>query len=373
MATTLLTRPGNAPGKRPESGPSSDLLREVPHSTPCPGCSGPVEPGDAFCPSCGLALGRPDEKVATKEVATRGGFKCENCGAEVRCEPGMRSTSCPFCAAPYVVELGPQATGKQAPEFVLGFAITPDRATLIYRQWIAARAWFRPKDLAMLAQSDAMKGIYLPFWSFSVRADSSWSASIGEHWQRTETYTERDDKGNVVTKTRQVTETEWWPLSGGHHAFYSFYLVSASKGLPQEVSEWVQPYQLGALKRYTADYLAGWLCEDYSIERDAAYARTEDEFRAREVAAIRAFLPGDTSTVVQVDTTFSDATSDLILLPLYLLSYRYRGKLYRTLINGQTGKVEGEKPVSVPRIILMVVGVLVVIALIVLGIVGLSR
>jgi hypothetical protein len=33
-----------------------------------------------------------------------------------------------------------------------------------------------------------------------------------------------------------------------------------------------------------------------------------------------------------------------VLLPLWVGTYRYRGRQYPVLINGQTGKVSGEKP-----------------------------
>jgi hypothetical protein len=334
-------------------------------STPCPSCSAPVEPADAFCPACGTPLGQgrgESPAAATPSV----GFRCENCGAEVRCEPGTRTTACPFCAAPYVIELDQRSTGKQDPEFVLGFGVSPDRAEMIYRTWIGAGGWFRPGNLRLLVEASPLRGIYLPFWSFSVKADSTWSAEIGEYWYRTETYTETDSKGNVVTKTRQVRETEWWPLDGGHHAFHSFYLVSASKGLQQDVSEWVQPFELLALKRYTPRFLAGWLSEEYSVEKDAAYAISDQEFRRREHDAVAAFLPGDTHRGLRVATTFSKANSDLILLPIYLRSFRYGGKLYRVLINGQTGKVSGERPVSARRILAAVGLVLALIGVIAL-------
>jgi hypothetical protein len=159
-------------------------------------------------------------------------------------------------------------------------------------------------------------------------------------------------------------------LEGAHHGYYSFYLVSASKGLPQKVAEWIQPFQLLALKRYSPKFLPGWLSEEYSVEKDAAYELSEQEFRRREQAAISAFLPGDTHGQLHVQITFSNINSDLILLPIYLRSYRYKEKLYRTLINGQTGKISGEKPVSGRRIA-AAIGLVLLLALIVYLIVAL--
>jgi hypothetical protein len=252
------------------------------------------------------------------------------------------------------VEFNPAETGKQDPEFVIGFAIAPDDAERTYRQWLGRGGLFRPPDLLQTVQAEPLRGIYLPFWSFSMRADSRWSAQIGEYWYRTETYTTTDSQGRTVTQTRQVQETEWWPLEGGHHAYYSFYLVSASKGLPQNVFQWVEPFQILSLKRYAPGYLAGWLSEEYSIERDAAQQLSEQEFRRREHQAVAACLPGDTQSGLEVDTRFSNVHEELILLPIYLRSYKYGGKLYRILINGQTGKINGEKPVSMARVLLFV-------------------
>ena len=344
--------------------PPSAMARAV----PCGRCSAPVEPGDAFCASCGAPrhAATPDAKTPGSELL----FHCENCGAEVRAEPDTRTTVCPFCATPYVVEGKPDHDKRQDPEFVLGFAVPPEKAEAIYRRWIRSGGWFRPGDLGEAARAEGLRGVYLPFWSFSMRADSQWEAQIGETWMRTETYTTTDDKGNVTTHTRQVPETEWWPLQGGHHAYYSFYLVSGSKGLTQPEAESIQPFELLALKRFQPRYLAGWLTEEYSIEKDEALPRCEEEFRRREQQAISAYLPGDTSSGLKVDTRFSQINSDLILLPIYLRSYRYRDKLHRVLINGQTGKIAGGRPVSGGRVaafIGMIVALIVVIWLLVVA------
>ena len=39
-----------------------------------------------------------------------------------------------------------------------------------------------------------------------------------------------------------------------------------------------------------------------------------------------------------------------ILLPIWLASYRYQDKVYRFLVNGQSGEVQGERPWSVWKI-----------------------
>ena len=153
-----------------------------------------------------------------------------------------------------------------------------------------------------------------------------------------------------MTKSRRVQETEWWDLRGRHHRYYSGFLVSGSKGLTQAEAETVKPFQLAALKRYQPFYLAGWLSEEYSVSRENALQKCQQEFYGREQQNVGNFLPGDTYRNLRVGTEFADVNSDLILLPVYLLSYRYGDKVYRFMINGQSGRAVGQKPLSVARI-----------------------
>jgi hypothetical protein len=305
------------------------------------------------------------EAEAAKEEPAQTHFRCENCGSQVATDPGQRSYVCAFCDSAYVVEFSPEQTDRQAPEFVIGFAVTPEEAQAKFRRWLGNNSWFRPSDLRSARIADKLRGVYLPFWSFSMLAQSRWTTTVGEYWYRTETYTTRDSKGKTVTRTRRVRETEWWPLSGRHQRYYSGYLVSGSRGLSQVDADRVKPFNLPALKRYRPHYLAGWLSEEYSIGRQEALETSQAEFKAREAGNVAAFLPGDTHRGLSVNTDFQHINSDLCLLPVYILNYRYKDQLYRFLVNGQTGKATGDKPLSWPRILLAAGGGILLLSLIV--------
>ncbi len=373
-------------------------IHDAPLASPaeaCEACGAPLDPHDRFCGACGaphqptqVAAKAPTPPIrvaadasqseqgaaASQDEAQAVGqkfFRCKNCGAEVATDPHQRSYVCAFCDSTYVVEFSPEQSGRKEPEFVLPFVVTPERGVELFQKWIIRNGWFRPGDLRTARIEEKLKGVYLPFWAFSMLAESQWRATIGEYWYRTETYTTTEN-GKTVTKTRQVQETEWWELSGNHHNYYSGYLVSASRGLPQTEAERIKPFQLAALRRYAPAYLAGWLCEEYSIDREPAEQICRTEFLRQEEASIRAFLPGDTYRNFASNTQFGQVNEDLILLPLYVLSYRYHDKLFRFMINGQTGKVEGDKPFSWPRI-WAAVGVALVAILAVLILAGVFR
>lgn len=357
----------------------------------CGYCGAPLEQFDPYCPACG---GRQAQEALeaeivettdgqTTDVETTDGqttdhaastgpsqpeqrrFQCKNCGAEVAVDPQQRSYICAFCDSTYVVELPQESNGRQPPEFVVPFGITLDDARKKFQGWISAGGLFRPGNLHQAKIEDKLRGVYLPFWSFSMLAQSRWSASIGEHWYRTETYTTREN-GKTVTKTRTVTETEWWPLDGRHHHYYSGYLVSGSRGLSQHDAQRVKPFHLAALKRYRPSFLAGWLSEVYSVESEEALLACKQEFQNREANNIAAHMPGDKHRSLSVQTSFDQINSDLILLPIFLLSYRHGDKLFRFMVNGQTGRTVGDKPLSPWKIGLTVgLGILLVLVFII--------
>ncbi|HEV2970793.1 MAG TPA: zinc ribbon domain-containing protein [Pirellulales bacterium] len=331
----------------PRPAAAAPELGESAHPTgkPCKVCGGLVEAGDKFCHACGTV----QEVEPAAPAVEQKHFRCQNCSAEINVDPGQRSITCPFCDSTYVLELPATESNRQRPEFVVGFAVSPTDAVEKFQSWLRQNGWFRPGDLKTAQIQEKLRGVYLPFWSFSMLAESRWSSQIGEYWYRTETYTVIEN-GKTVTRTREVRETEWWNLSGQHHNYYSGYLVSGSKGLPQTYAERIKPFRLESLKRYQPYFLAGWLSEEYSIAEDAALELCKQEFSRWEQQNVASFLPGDTQSGTTVETEFSHVNSDLILLPVYLLTYRYRDTIYRFLVNGQTGKTCGDKPFSGLRI-----------------------
>lgn len=352
--------------------------QEAEQYSPCGSCGAPRDGNSQYCSSCGA----PFSATHTPIVVAGGSgidptslpnriMQCKGCGAEVATSLDQRSFVCPFCDTAYVSEL-PLSEGRQRPEFIIGFSVSADEAKEKFYQWLGQNAWYRPGDLTLRAVAEKQRGVYLPFWHFSMFAESRWSAQIGEYWYRTETYTVKDSQGKIQTRTRQVQETEWFPLNGQHHRYYYGFLVPAARGISLEDSHAIQPFQLGSLQRFRPFFLAGWMAEEYTVDREQAAQQTVEEFRRRQEREIANFLPGDTHRSLQVQSQVELNDSDLILLPVHVLGYRYRDRVYHFLVNGQTGKVVGQKPWSGRRVTVLVVAITGLVALLVLVIVLLA-
>ena len=75
---------------------------------------------------------------------------------------------------------------------------------------------------------------------------------------------------------------------------------------------------------------------------------------------VRFDIGGDRQRVNGIETQVSDVTFKHILLPVWMAAYKFRGKTYRFVVNGRTGRVQGERPWSAWKIALAVIAGLIV-------------
>jgi hypothetical protein len=74
-------------------------------------------------------------------------------------------------------------------------------------------------------------------------------------------------------------------------------------------------------------------------------------------------VPGDTYRNLQVHATFTDQRFKHILVPVWLMTYKYGAKAYQVVVNGVTGRVAGERPWSWVKILLIILVVLTIVIL----------
>jgi len=156
-------------------------------------------------------------------------------------------------------------------------------------------------------------------------------------------------------------ETEWFSHQASAVNRLQDHLVSASKGLPEQESNDLEPFDLGHALSFDRSLLAGWEAELPNIDFARADHVARQEVTQLEAARIeQRLLPGDTGSVSSVNTNISIEKRDVVLLPVWMASFRHGKKVYRQLVNGQTGRVIGKTPVSVAKVALACAGGLLV-------------
>jgi len=301
----------------------------------------------------GLDAALPQAEIEETRV-----LSCPNCGAQFEFDAGTHATECPFCATPVVTDTGTHRHIK--PRGLLPFGLDETTARKAMTDWLG-RLWFAPGGLQNYARKGRkMDGIYVPYWTFDADTKSSYKGERGTVYYVTRTVTR-----NGKSETQRVQKIRWNNASGRVARFFDDVLVLASKSLPKRYTDGLEPWDLSALEPYNPEYLAGFRAEGYTVELDEGFhqARTHmDRVIERDV---KFDIGGDRQRVHNVDTAVKDITFKHILLPVWLAAYKYRGDTYRFVVNGRTGRVQGERPWSKWKIAFAVV-----LGLIVAGVAG---
>ncbi len=298
-----------------------------------------------------LSDGLRDDLPGTAMEAPRT-TPCPNCGALVEFRGAEHAKECPFCATPVVVGTG--TNRKIKPQALIPFVLDQRNAREAMTKWLG-RLWFAPNGLVDYARKGrALAGIYVPYWTFDAATRSRYSGQRGDYYYETRTVTVVEN-GKSRRRQEQVRKTRWRRVSGWVSRFFDDVLVMASQSLPRRYTEALEPWDLDALRTYSPDFLAGFAAEGYTV------ALAEGHERAQQIMAqiiendVRRDIGGDEQRVEQVDTDYTAETFKHILLPVWMAAYKYNGKTYRFVVNGQTGKVQGERPWSAWKIAFAVV------------------
>lgn len=301
----------------------------------------------------GLAADLPSAEMEEIRVTT-----CPNCAAQVEFEAGKHAAECPFCATPVVVDTGTHRHIK--PRAVLPFALVEETARDAITKWLGG-LWFAPNGLQDYARKGRkMQGIYVPYWTYDAQTRSSYRGERGTVYYVTRTVT-RDGK-RVQERVKKV---RWSPASGRVARFFDDVLVLASKSLPKKYTDALEPWDLSGLAPYAPEYLAGFRAEAYAVSLEDGFVEARTHMDRVIERDVRFDIGGDRQRVHDVDTAMSDLTFKHILLPVWLAAYKYRGKTYRFVVNGTSGRVQGERPYSAIKITIAVI-----LGLLVAGIIG---
>jgi len=292
-------------------------------------------------------------------------LRCDNCGAALVVDAHVRTTRCPYCASPAIVER-PAARDRPTPELALPFTVPTERARAHVTAWLKSRGFFRDPKLRH-AVVEEMRGVYVPAYLYAAVARADYQARIGEHYGESESYTSTDANGRTVTRTRRVTKTEWRTLQGRYSGYVMDVLVTASRGLANHELEHIEPFDLRQMRRYEPALISGWIAEEPTMTLPECIALARREALEKVGRALSDFMPGDTHTGLTHATRLESESAALMLVPVWILAARHdpRRPPVRILVNSQSGEVFGVAPLSALRIVVAVVAVVALIAAVV--------
>lgn len=325
----------------------------------CPGCGAGISfHADKQKFVCEFCLSEfTKEQIEGEDTAFFGEelltYVCNNCGAEVFADKDTAADFCLYCHNPVIC--GGRLTGQLAPQKIIPFAFDKEEAERRFLEF-ARKKKFAPRDFFAEKQAKKIRGIYYPFWltDADVTASGSAKAERVRTWQ--------------VGKNL-YTETSHYRLFRKGAIHFEDVTTGAFSGADKEMLEGILPFPSEAQKPFAMPFLSGFLAKKRNVEKEEVLGAVQARIEDYSTTMLRNTMTGyavirPEGTQVQTDQLHWEYT----LLPIWLLTYQKGGKTYTYALNGYTGKVYGEVPVSGKKLLLLFLAILLGATL--LGLIG---
>ena len=306
--------------------------------TPIEGAGAPIIEHDLR--SALAALDHAPNQEITKEIT------CPKCGGSFTLDPYAVSTHCPYCDTPAITEF----VNDIQPESILPFRIGHQEAQSIFARWIGS-LWFAPTAFTKYFNSDKkLKGYYLPYWTYDSNTISHYQGLRGDTYYVTVTRT-MIRNGREEQVQVQEARVRWRPASGSVSLSFDDISIGASKTISRAIIDSVGPWNTESLKPFDEEDLSGFEAEEYTIGLDNGFEYAKAKMSQVIEQAIRRDIGGDQQQIHSVDSNYLNVTYKSVLFPLWTANFKWKEKIYRYAINAQTGKISGERPYSIVKIV----------------------
>lgn len=259
-------------------------------------------------------------------------YSCPSCGAELICEETTAATSCPYCGNPSVIP--GQFSGALKPDYVIPFKLSKEAAMDALNAFYKKKP-FLPKGFASQNHVQEIKGIYVPFWLFDAKVD----ADVSFHATRSRRHRRGDE---------EIITTDHFRIHRAGAVSFEKIPVDASQKMPDGHMDAIEPYDYSQMVPFSKAYMPGYLADKFDVEAEASFSRADERAKNSAYEAMRASVTGIYETCVPEykSLQLNRGKASYALLPVWLLNSKWNGKDYLFAVNGQTGKLVGNLPVS---------------------------
>lgn len=280
-------------------------------------------------------------------------YTCPSCGAEIVTDDTTTTATCFYCHNPVV--LAERLSGAYRPQKLIPFQLDRKRVEEIFHGW-CRKKWFIDRRFCAQAQVKNLAGVYVPFWL----VDSQLNATLTATGTKVRVWRTGDT---------EYTETKIYQIIRQGQVTFQEIPIEAQRKQTMELVQGVYPYDFSQAKDFSMPYLSGFQAEKRTLERADLEGNLHGEIARSAQSMLQNSIQGYAGTSgANMQAGVQAEDWKYCLLPAWILTYRYQNKEYYFAMNGQTGKIYGEIPVSKGRLIALFLAVS--IGLLILGLLG---
>lgn len=321
----------------------------------CPACTGPLhfdgKIGKLKCDYCGSTFTVQEvEKIfaaknasaakAKEEAADSGwgsdaakmrAYNCTSCGAELICDATTAATQCPYCGNNTIIP--GQFAGTLKPDYVIPFKYEKKDAVNALKGYYKGKTLL-PGSFNNANHLEEIKGVYVPFWLFSGHVDARGL------------YEARQDEVHRQGEY-EITRSRHYEVSREGTINFSRVPVDASTKMPDDLMDSIEPFDYRAITEFSLAYMPGFLANKYDVSKEECGKRAADRSRNSAQDALLGTVTGYSSVSTRKhEERIHNEKTEYAVLPVWLLSTKWQGQNFLFAMNGQTGKMIGNLPVS---------------------------
>lgn len=276
-------------------------------------------------------------------------YVCSNCGANTVLPRSTLATTCPYCSSPVVVD--ETQMGLVRPDTIVPFELSAEQAEKRLSAWARGKA-LAPRDFRRGRKNVSIKGVYTPAWTFDLETFTHYEGRLGRHRTRTvrrngKTYTE--------------TYTEWFHVDGEIANSFDDIYVSGNSHISVADFNQLDLTNQAKYAVYSDEYLAGFMADNYTVDPEIAYGTAINKANSVIYRDIMRRYNADVDGGIDIHTDVLHRSFKYVMLPVYVVSCKYRNKVYNQYVSGvyskgNNGKVKvcGKAPVSPWKVLAIV-------------------
>ena len=342
----------------------------------CPNCGASLRYSPSkealFCKNCcftqeieakEILLKKPinfnQQEISAEELFGNESIKlhCPNCGANIISNELEFSGVCPYCDTALASGSGKTFT---PPDSIIPFKLEKEEASKKFAEKMR-RKIFAPTKFKRHLPTDKIKALYIPCFLFDAETETAYTATI----EIEEEF--RDSDGRIHTFTR------YEHVSGIINLSHQNVLVEASSHINQKDIDSIKNYDFSKLKEFKKEFILGYTVEKNDTNAEKCKKIAQNLIENDISSEISDKYSYGEVTNLRMQTDYIDERMSFSILPTYIADYKYKEKKYRTMMNGQTGKIGGKYPKSGLKITSFVLSIIGGIGLIILLIVLCAR
>lgn len=267
---------------------------------------------------------------------------CKRCGSSAIANRDVTSGNCPFCGSREFL-LSREKSQIMIPSGVLPFKVDKAAAVTSLNQWLKEKALMPNEFINYMKDGANLQKIYLPYWVLSCKVFTEYSG---------------------VMKDKKSLSGEWNDIFGTMNFELNNYLIRACESLPVEYYKKIRKWDLQEMIPFSKDIFSSVIIESFHTESEVGYLRAQQEIAPYISSRIRKNIGGIDQKITDRKLFYRDIEYDMVLMPAWLSAYKYKDRVYRIIINGQTGEAYGRCPQSQAKTQILIWSIIAALAII---------